>query len=160
MLGYAEFKSHVLKRDEKGLFGIPFKRLLGCGLGAGALLTVLRLALPDLAFVSGAVSFVVLLVLTAPRGGIARWQQLVYALRWWLLSASALTPKSVTGQLARALGVPGESLDIDVDVLFRADEDAPRTDLSDWVSFSKPLLPANALSFETTPGLALSGEPS
>jgi len=64
MLGYAEFKSHVLKRDEKGLFGIPFKRLLGCGLGAGALLTVLRLAFPDVAFVSAAASFVVLLVLS------------------------------------------------------------------------------------------------
>ena len=158
MLGYAEFKSHVLKRDEKGLFGIPFKRLLGCGLGAGALLTVLRLALPDVAFVSAALSFVVLLVLTAPRGGIARWQQLLYALRWWLLTASALTPKSMAGQLARALGVPGESIDIDADALFRVEDDAPHTDLSDWVSFSKPLLQSNALSFETTPGLALSGE--
>jgi len=139
MLGYAEFKSHVLKRDEKGFFGIPFKRLLGCGLGAGALLTGLRMVLPDLAAIISAVSFVVLLVLTAPRGGIARWQQLLYALRWWLLSASALTPKSVAGQFARALGVPGESLDIDAAVLFQADDDAPRTDLSDWVSFSKRL---------------------
>ena len=35
MEGYADFKSHVLRRDEKGIFGIPFKRLLGCGLGGG-----------------------------------------------------------------------------------------------------------------------------
>ena len=158
MLGYAEFKSHVLKRDEKGVFGIPFKRLLGCGLGAGALLTGLRMVLPDLAAMISAVSFVVLLVLTAPRGGIARWRQLVYALRWWLLTASALAPKSMGGQLARALGVPGESIDIDADTLFQVEDDAPRTDLSDWVSFSKPLLQVNSLSFETTPGLALLGE--
>ena len=30
----AEIKSHVLRRDEKGMFGIPFKRLLGAGIGA------------------------------------------------------------------------------------------------------------------------------
>ena len=31
----ADFKSHVLLRDEKGLFGIPFKRLLLAGVGGG-----------------------------------------------------------------------------------------------------------------------------
>ena len=32
-----DFKSHVLLRDEKGLFGIPFKRWLGAGVGGGAI---------------------------------------------------------------------------------------------------------------------------
>ncbi|MEM9955429.1 MAG: hypothetical protein AAF846_27755 [Chloroflexota bacterium] len=31
----ADFKSHVLRRDEKGFFGIPFKRLLLAGVIGG-----------------------------------------------------------------------------------------------------------------------------
>ena len=49
MLGYADFKSHVTRRNENGLFGVLFKRLLDCGLGTGALFTLLRMALPDVA---------------------------------------------------------------------------------------------------------------
>ena len=160
MLGYAEFKSHVLKRDEKGVFGIPFKRLLGCGLGAGALFTGLRIALPDVAFVVGAVSFIVLLIFTTPHGGIARWKHILYGVRWQLLTAAALTPKSVAGKLAQALGVPGEGIYIDADSLFRAEQDAPHTNLSDWVSFTRPLSQADSLSFDATPGLALHGATS
>jgi len=154
MLGYAEFKSHVLRRDEKGVFGIPFKRLLGCGLGAGALLTVSRTFAPDYAVIASAACFVSLLVLTAPSGGIARWKHILYSVRWRMLTAASLAPKSVAGQLAHALGVPGAGIDIDADSLFRTDEDAPRTDLSDWVSFSQPLT-ADALSVEVSPGLTL-----
>ena len=31
----ADFKSHILSRDEKGFGGIPFKRLLFGGIAAG-----------------------------------------------------------------------------------------------------------------------------
>ncbi|MHB8625966.1 MAG: hypothetical protein ACYDBJ_21265 [Aggregatilineales bacterium] len=158
MLGYAEFKSHVLKRDEKGVFGIPFKRLLGCGLGAGGLFTGLRVAVPDVAFIAGAVGFVALLIFTAPHGGIARWKHVLYGVRWQLLTAAALAPKSVTGKFAQALGVPGEGIDIDADSLFRAEDDTPRTNLSDWVSFTRPLSPLDKLSLDIAPGLALHGE--
>ncbi len=158
MLGYAEFKSHVLKRDEKGVFGIPFKRLLGCGLGAGGLFTGLRMVLPDVAFISGGVSFILLLVCTAPQGGIARWKHLSYSVRWRLLTAAALTPKGVAGQLARLLGVPAEGIDLDADSMFQVEDDAPRTDLSDWVSFTHPLSQTEQLSFAVTPGLAFRGD--
>jgi len=154
MLGYATFKSHILKRDEKGVFGIPFKRLLGCGLGAGALLTILRTVAPDLSVIISAVSLLTLLVMTAPRGGIARWKHLLYGMRWRLLTAASLAPKSIAGQVARVLGVPHEGIDIDADALFRSDDDAPRTNLSDWVSFAQPLA-TDALAVEATPGLTL-----
>lgn len=42
----ADFKSHVLLRDEKGFFGIPFKRLLLGGVGGGLTYTVFNLAMP------------------------------------------------------------------------------------------------------------------
>ena len=160
MLGYADFKSHVTRREEKGVFGIPFKRLLGCGLGAGSLFTVLRMALPDVAFIISTVTFIALLFLTTPSGGIARWKHMSYSLRWRLLTAAALTPTSVAGQLAQLLGMPDAGIDLDADKLFQAEDDTPHTDLSDWVSFTNPLsaLPNDQLSFYAAPGLTLHSE--
>src|SRR6266576_3222530 len=97
MEGIAEFKSHVLRRDEKGLFGIPFKRLLLSGLGGGFVTTVTKIPFPDLSIMLGIVGFFAFLVLTAPQGGIARWRMLSIRLRWHLLSATAFAPWSILG---------------------------------------------------------------
>ncbi|MCC7206900.1 MAG: hypothetical protein IT323_06315 [Anaerolineae bacterium] len=156
MHGHATFKSHILRRDEKGLFGIPFKRLLGCGLGAGGLFTLLRIALPDYAFLMGVASLLVLLIYTAPRGGIPRWRHTALNLQWRLLSAAALTPNTWSGKLGRAFGLPADHIDIDAARLFgEGEEEAPRTALTDWVSFSRALADEDALTFSTTPGLNL-----
>ncbi len=40
----ADFKSHVLMRDEKGFMGIPFKRLLLAGVCGGLTYTIARIA--------------------------------------------------------------------------------------------------------------------
>ena len=40
----ADFKSHVLLRDEKGFLGIPFKRLLLAAVGGGLVYTIVRFA--------------------------------------------------------------------------------------------------------------------
>jgi hypothetical protein len=45
----ADFKSHILSRDEKGFGGIPFKRLLFGGIAGGFTYTLFRFALPVLA---------------------------------------------------------------------------------------------------------------
>ncbi|MBE2272245.1 MAG: hypothetical protein IAE80_28680, partial [Anaerolinea sp.] len=60
----ADFKSHILRRDEKGFAGIPFKRLLAGGVAGGLAYTLLRLALPDLAIASGLVVGIGMLILT------------------------------------------------------------------------------------------------
>ena len=159
MYGHTIFKSHVLRRDEKGVFGIPFKRLLGCGLGTGALFTGLRLLLPNYAFIISAVSLILLLVYTTPRGGIPRWRHIALSMQWQLLAAVTLTPDSVSGQIGRAFGLPAGQIDLDAEYLFKVGEDdAPRTALTDWVSFSSASAANNSgLTFATTPGLALHG---
>ncbi len=43
----AEFKSHVLSRDEKGFMVIPFKRLLLAGVGGGLIYTFAKVAASD-----------------------------------------------------------------------------------------------------------------
>ena len=65
-----DFKSHVLRRDEKGLFGIPFKRLLGAGVGGGLAYTVLQMIVPAYAIPFGVVLAFCIIILTAQRGGI------------------------------------------------------------------------------------------
>ena len=64
----ADLKSHVLRRDEKGFAGIPFKRLLLGGVSGGMVLVISRFALGNLAFALAVVTVVLTLALTAPRG--------------------------------------------------------------------------------------------
>jgi hypothetical protein len=139
MIGATTFKSHVLRRDEKGFFGIPFKRLLGAGLGGGMMMTVTKLPLGDWSLLCGLVSAVSILVLIAPRGGIPRWQQIFYSWRWQLLTAATTAPHSLLGSLATAFDLHHGSIYVDGTALFsRGDALAPRTELTDWVSFSNP----------------------
>jgi hypothetical protein len=64
----ADFKSHILSRDEKGFGGVPFKRLLFGGIAGGFTYTLCRFALPDLAIPAGVVVALLVVILTAPRG--------------------------------------------------------------------------------------------
>ncbi len=71
----AEFKSHVLSRDEKGFLGIPFKRLLLAGVGGGLVYTVGKVAFPDWAIPLAVGISVLLVYFTSARGGISRWRR-------------------------------------------------------------------------------------
>ena len=77
----ADFKSHVLRRDEKGMFGIAFKRLLLAGVGGGLVYTFVRLALPEWSIIVGVLVAVAFLVLMGQRGGLPLWQRGWYRLR-------------------------------------------------------------------------------
>ena len=87
-----DFKSHVLRRDEKGLFGIPFKRLLGAGVGGGLAYTVLQMVLPAYAIPFGVVLAFCIIILTAQRGGIALWERLLFRIRGRLLINTSYQP--------------------------------------------------------------------
>ncbi len=159
--GFAEFKSHVLRREEKGLFGIPFKRLLFSALAGGAVTTVTKIPLPDLSVLLGIASVFVFLFLSAPRGGIPRWKLILFGIRWQLMMAAVLAPTSLAGSIGQALGFPREGLDIDGDVVFKPDgESAPRTALTDWISFSRydSSDTSEGLVFSPIPGLDLAAE--
>src|SRR5215813_10483259 len=102
----AEFKSHVLSRDEKGFFGIPFKRLLLAGVGGGLSYTVVNIALPGWSIPAGVVLAVFAVVMTGTRGGLPLWQRLVYRVRGALLLAAAHDPQGFSGRLANMLEMP------------------------------------------------------
>ena len=102
----ADFKSHVLLRDEKGFMGIPFKRLLLAGVGGGLTYTLFNLAMPTWAIPAGIVLVILVLVMTGTRGGLPLWQRLMYHARGSLLLAAArheAPPSEATALAAEAL---------------------------------------------------------
>jgi len=109
----ADFKSHILSRDEKGFGGIPFKRLLFGGIAGGLTYTVFRLALPNIAIPVGIIVALVMIVLTAPRGGLPLWMRLLLNLRGSILLASVSKPTGFAGEMARMLNLSTETAVLD-----------------------------------------------
>jgi hypothetical protein len=149
----ADFKSHILRRDEKGFAGVPFKRLLLGGIGGGLIYTVFRFALPDLAIPGGAVAALLFVVLTAPRGGLPLWLRLWLQLRGSLLLAAAAHPAGLAGELARMLNLPSAVAQIDSEVVFAPPAGLVEVDLSEWVTF------ARARDLDRGDGLVFVGSP-
>jgi hypothetical protein len=132
----ADLKSHVLRRDEKGFAGIPFKRLLLGGVSGGMVLVISRFALGNLAFALGVVTVVLALALTGPRGGLPLWQRLLYRLRGSLMLAAARKPDSPVGRIGIALDVPAGLVVLDGEVVFAPPEDEVEADMTEWVTFA------------------------
>lgn len=145
----ADFKSHVLLRDEKGVFGIPFKRLLLAGISGGLCYTLVRLALPSSALLSGVVCALAVIILTAPQGGIARWLRWMYRLRGSLLVADHTSSRS---KLAVALDLPSDLARLHGETVF-APISAASVDLREWVTY------AHAWEAQADDGLRFSDAP-
>jgi hypothetical protein len=132
----ADIKSHVLRRDEKGFMGIPFKRLLLGGVSGGMTLIIARFALGNLAFLVAAVTFILALTLTGPRGGIPLWQRLVYRVRGSLMLAAERKPKSLAGRLGTALEMPTGLGTLDAEIIFAPPEGDVEADMTEWITFA------------------------
>lgn len=132
----ADFKSHVLLRDEKGLFGIPFKRLLLAGVGGGMTYTLFNLALPGWSILVAVVTALLTIVLTGLRGGIPLWQRLVYRLRGTLLLIAARYPRSPVAQLTEMLELPVELMRLDGARVFAPPTPNMNVDLREWITFA------------------------
>jgi hypothetical protein len=132
----ADFKSHVLLRDEKGVFGIPFKRLLLAGVGGGLTYTVFNLALREWSIPVAAVTGIAIIVLTGLRGGIPLWNRLVYRWRGTLLLLAVRFPHSPIGRLTEALELPSDLVRLDGARVFAPPAGAVEIDLREWITFA------------------------
>jgi hypothetical protein len=132
----ADFKSHVLLRDEKGLFGVPFKRLLLAGVGGGLTYTLFNLALPGWSIPVAIVATLGLVLLTALRGGIPLWRRLIYRLRGSMLLSAARYPRSAIGRLTEALELPVELARLDGARVFAPPSANLDIDLREWITFA------------------------
>lgn len=134
----AEFKSHVLRRDEKGMFGIPFKRLLGAGIAGVMVFMVTRFVFPMGALPFGGVGFIGALILSAQRGGLSLYTRLLYRLRGLIIIAAAGQPNSKLAQVAEALELPVHLVVLDGMVVFAPHEKVQEADLSQWETYAAP----------------------
>lgn len=133
----ADFKSHILSRDEKGFAGIPFKRLLFGGITGGLTYTVFRFMLPPLAVPVGIVVALAMIVMTAPRGGLPLWMRLWLNLRGWLLLAAARNPSGMAAELAKMLSLSTDAAMLDSSRVFAPPAGLVEVDLSEWVTFAR-----------------------
>ncbi len=135
----ADFKSHVLLRDEKGFLGIPFKRLLLAAVGGGLVYTIARFASAGASIPVGAVCGITLLVMTGMRGGLPLWQRLLYQVRGVLLLAATYEPTSNLGKLATALELPSGLAQLDGAAIFASIQSDVGIDLREWTLFTAPV---------------------
>lgn len=132
----ADFKSHVLRRDEKGFFGIPFKRLLLAGVVGGLSYTVFNLFLALWSIPLGIAIAVLTLVLTAMRGGLPLWQRLIFGLRGSLLLQASRQPKSLAGQIVTVLDLDANLVRVHGDSVFAPPSGDLPVDLREWITFA------------------------
>jgi hypothetical protein len=132
----ANFKSHVLRRDEKGFFGVPFKRLLLAGVGGGLTYTIVNLALRQWSIPAAVIVAIAIVVLTGPRGGLPLWERLLYRLRGSLLLAAARQPRSLIAQLTHTLDLPLDLVRLDGAQVFAPPTPNVEVDLREWITFA------------------------
>jgi hypothetical protein len=132
----ADFKSHILSRDEKGFGGIPFKRLLFGGIAGGLTYTVFRLALPRIAVPVGIVVALLMIVMTAPRGGLPLWMRLWLNFRGQVLLAAVQNPSGIAAELAKMLSLSTDTALLDSSRVFAPPAGLVEVDLSEWVTFA------------------------
>lgn len=131
-----DFKSHVLRRDETGLLGVPFKRLLGAAVGGGLTYTVLQLFIPGYSIPIGVMTAICLVLLTAPRGGIALWQRLLFRVRGSLLLMAVAHPQSLIASLVDLLDLPVDLVQLDGSRVFASPNASHEVDLREWITFA------------------------
>ena len=146
-----EIKSHILRRDEKGLFGIPFKRLLAAGMTGGLVLTLTQnLFGGAVGLALAAAGGLGALVMTASRGGIPFWRRVIYSVRAHLLVAT-LDESSPFHFLARSFELSPDQMLLDAATLFSASESSSVTRLTDWPLYRDPTDPDHGLTLLDKP---------
>ncbi len=144
----AEFKSHVLRRDEKGLLGIPFKRWLLGGVAGGLVFALASLPLGSWAIPPAVAVAAALLVFTGERRGMPLWQRLLFHWRGNLVIAAARRPEGMAARLAQALEIPVASVFVvDGDQLFAPPAAAAVVDFTEWVTLLDPQAEDDGLVF-------------
>src|SRR5688572_2238431 len=138
----AAIKSHVLRREEKGFLGIPFKRWTLSGVVGGMVFAVGSIVLSGGGIALGFGVALAVLILTGERYGMPRW------LRWWLawrghlILHAATHPQGVAARLAQWLDMPVAAvMGLEGDTLFAPSGVVDTGDLTEWVSLLDPHIP-------------------
>ena len=132
----AQFKSHVLRRDEKGFLGVPFKRMLLGGVCGGLSYLLASLAFGGAGIPIGVLVGMSAVVLTGSRGGLPLWRRLYYWGRGLLLLAAVRRPDGPSARLCRWLDLPTDLARLDAAAVFAPPASEFAVDLREWVTFA------------------------
>ncbi|MEO1438750.1 MAG: hypothetical protein AAFV33_00010 [Chloroflexota bacterium] len=132
----ADFKSHVLRRDEKGVFGVPFKRLLLAGVGAGLTYATLNMVLALWSLPVAGVVGLLTIILTGPRGGIPLWNRLVYRGRGTLVLLAVRHPRGLAARVTDLLNLPTDRVRLNGARVFAPPTGQIEVDLREWITFA------------------------
>lgn len=132
----ADFKSHVLRRDEKGLFGIPFKRLLLAGCAGGLAYTLTNIIAPSWSIPFALIVIVSAITLTSLRGGIPLWGRIGYRLRGELTRSAVQRPTVITHHLNKLIDLSPDHIRLDSAVIFAPPHDRGEINLSEWIIYA------------------------
>ena len=109
--------------------------------------------LPDCAITVGIVVAILLIALTAPRGGLPLWMRLWLNLRGSILLAAAENPSGMAAEVAKLLSLPTDAALLDGHRLFAPPAGLVEVDLSECVTF------ARARDLDRGDGLVFVGSP-
>ena len=132
----ADFKSHVLRRDEKGFVGIPFKRLLLAGVIGGLSYSIVNIFISLWSIPIGVGVAIVALIFTGMRGGLPLWQRLLFGMRGSLLLQASRQPKSIAAQIVRFLDMDVHHVRLQGEQVFAPPSGEIEVDLREWITFA------------------------
>ena len=144
-----DLKSHVLRRNEKGFFGIPFKRLLASGMAGGmTLVTTQNISGSAFSFVMAVAVALGTLIMTASRGGVPLWKRLIYGFQARLIRAS-VGNNPIIAQFCALLKIAHDSTALDGAQLFSSHHTDQLTRPQEWIVFAN--LDDHGLALVDTP---------
>jgi len=130
-----EIKSHIIRRDEKGFFGIPFKRLLLAGMvGGGTVMFTQNLFGSGFGIGFAVVVTISTLIMTASRGGVPAWKRLRYSLAARLLLAA--NQDTALRQITDLLNISPNQINLDSTHLFGSQHSPTLTRPEEWVVYT------------------------
>ena len=85
----------------------------------------------------GIAAGVIFILITAPQGGIPRWQRFLYYVRGSLMLLAERHPESLPGQAAKMLELPAELVSLNGGVIFAPPLVLTEANLTEWVTFAQ-----------------------
>lgn len=158
MNGIAEFKTNVLSRDEKGFFGIPFKRIMTAGVSSAMAFMFGKPVLGTLTIPAVVAVFVLTVIALSEVGGLPLYQRLYLGLRGSLILAAVEQAEGRVARLASGLALPVQLAQLDADVIFAPPSDgAVETDWSGVTIYGSPFEAGRGVEYVPDPLAGLLG---
>lgn len=142
----ATIKSRVLVREEKGFGGVSMKRLIGCGMVAGLSYLLINLSpLSSLSLPILLIAFVLAIVMTGQRYGVARYRWLLLGLEARLLLNAQRHPSGWLAQLCEVLQRDDHQLTVRSTELFRTIQNGDDADFAGIAILDSDALDAGSI---------------